>query len=410
MQLTNSKYFPHPKQLRFHSATERYLLFLAGIGTGKTMAGIHHCLINGMRNPGYDGMIVSPTYPMLRDVILPLWKQYIPKDIYEYKVHDKQINVEYAGNRFTIYLRSTENPDTIRGLNLAWAWCDEIAMCASEEAWDIIQGRIGRIKSIPHPQIFATTTPKGYNWLIKKFFKAEDKSQYRVIRARSSDNPWMPKSFIEALRRDYGEDFARQELDAEIVESSGLCWDIRDVHTNWRERDIRDQGGLSRVVAGVDWGFSQPASIVVVGRTRNGTYYALEEWYAKGKLPRDIYKEMQRVRAKWNVKMFYCDSAEPARVAEAKQLGLPVKPVKKGEGSIALGVNEVRSLLDISSKTGKPGMYISNNCKWLLKEAEDYHFDNESEKIIAGSGDHACDALRYAVHSELNKPKIRGWK
>lgn len=404
-RIIKPKYKPHPKQVRFHKRYARYKLFLAGIGTGKTLAGVHECLLQSQKNPNHDGCIVAPTYPMLRDVILPLWKEFIPKSLYEIKKKDGLI--ELATGQ-TIFLRSCERPDTIRGLNLGWAWGDELAMLQKHEVWRILQGRVGRTKDVPYPCLFATTTPRGWNWIAREFLKREDKN-YLTIRARSSDNPHFSPELLEALRESYGEEFARQELDAEVLDVSGLCWQIfPDIHCDWRYSDVA--GKFRRIVAGVDWGFSAPTAIIVCGITKDRKFFLLDEVYKRRLTFSDVYQEMNKLKMKWKIKTFYCDSSEPARIAEACGKGLNCVPAKKGAGSRLRGVQEVRQLLSVSGTLGRPSLYINEErCKNLLRECEGFHYvDDDSDDVVGEDGDHAVDAVRYIIDAEYGGSGIVG--
>jgi phage terminase large subunit-like protein len=400
-----TKYNPHPKQALFHSLRHRFRnrLFFAGIGTGKTLAGCHEAIFMSLANPGFDGLIASPVYPMLRDVILPIWKEFIPKEMYTFYKQDKIFEL-WTGQR--IYLRSLENFDAMRGLNVAWAWADELAMVQNQEAYMVMQGRVGRVKC-PCPGIFATTTPRGYNWLVKKWKNGG--KDYVTIRARSEDNPYFSRALLEQLMADYSEEEIRQELWAEVVETTGLAWNINhNIHCNWRAEDLR-RNKITKVVAGVDWGWSVPSAIIVGARTKDGRWWLVDEFYKKNIVPNDLYREMAHLKRKWNIRTFYCDSAEPARIAEANGKGLRCIPSKKGSGSISRGVQEVRGLLKVRGRIGQPGLMVSPHLKWWHKEVESYHFeDADSDKVVGDDGDHLMDATRYLFDAELNNPQVKG--
>jgi hypothetical protein len=73
--------------------------------------------------PNSTGMIVAPTYPMLRDgprkMLLDIAR---PAGIL--KTHNIFTGtIVLHGNR-TILLRSADNPDRLRGDNLGWIWFD----------------------------------------------------------------------------------------------------------------------------------------------------------------------------------------------------------------------------------------------------------------------------------------------
>jgi phage terminase large subunit len=394
-----SRYLPHPKQVRFHRAKELYRLFLAGIGTGKTLAGVHECISMSLQNPQCDGCIVEPTFPMIRDVMLPVWKEWVDNSIWTYKKSEQKI-VLWTGQN--IFLRSAENPERIRGLNLAWAWGDELAQVPTADVWRILQGRI-RDPRARRRGLFATTTPKGWNWLAKLFVNATSPT-YRWIKARTSDNPYLPSDFVQGLRDDYGEEFARQELDADILELQGLVWPISPgVHCRWDTESAR--GRIKEWFGGIDWGYSAPSALVVGGRDEEGTWYLFEEWRKPRQLTEDIIEQMKSFSRKYRIHHWYADSAEPDRIKEVKNAGFACRPADKRRGA---GIADVRSLLAVRGSTGRPRLHISPKMKWWLKEQEEFHYVEDTEDTIGENGDHLMDATRYMVHSVLNRRQIKG--
>lgn len=405
MKTIISPYRPHPKQALFHSVYAPYKLFLAGIGTGKTLAGVHEILNLARQNPGYDGLISSPTFPMLRDVIITQWEEFIPSRLYTLHKKDQYIEL-WTGQK--LFLRSFERPEGIRGLNLGYAWADEMAIVNNQDAWKILVGRVGRTKGAPYPSIIATTTPRGWNWLTKKFLKNPGKD-YKTIRARSSDNPHFNPELLRRLREEYSDDYAAQELDAEIIESGGKPIDITDVHTNWEFSSIDNLTGRRRVVGSVDWGFSAPACILIFMQiVKTGKWYLVEEFYKRRVMSSDFYGKMKQLKNKWGVKRFYADSSEPERIATVNGMGISCQPVKKGAGSITNGITEARSLLKVDHK-GNPGCYVHRSCTNFIRESDSAYYEgDESEKIICPEGDHAIDCFRYFAREESRGPQIVG--
>jgi hypothetical protein len=54
-----SPYVPKPHQARFHALPHDEALFLAGVGAGKTLTGVHEAVFLAQDNPDCDGAIVS---------------------------------------------------------------------------------------------------------------------------------------------------------------------------------------------------------------------------------------------------------------------------------------------------------------------------------------------------------------
>ena len=56
----------YPKQDDFFRCQDRFAAFVGGIGSGKTFVGCVWAMVKAQ--PGTLGLVIAPTYPMLRDV------------------------------------------------------------------------------------------------------------------------------------------------------------------------------------------------------------------------------------------------------------------------------------------------------------------------------------------------------
>jgi len=199
-------------QSKFWNSEARFRLFVGGIGSGKTRAGT----IEAFRQPPNSvGMIVAPTYPMLRDATLRTFLELARSAniLVSFKAGD--MVAKLRGER-TILFRSGENPDRLRGPNLGWFMLDEAAML-SDEVWNIM---IGRLREEPS-RGWAVTTPRGKNWLYNRFMNGKD---CEIIKSSSRDNPYLPEGFIESLESSYTAEWQAQEIEGDFLDPSGAMF------------------------------------------------------------------------------------------------------------------------------------------------------------------------------------------
>jgi predicted phage terminase large subunit-like protein len=199
-------------QTKFWNSNARFRLFVGGIGSGKTRAGT----IEAFRQPPNSvGMIVAPTYPMLRDATLRTFLELAraANILVNFKAGD--MVAKLRGER-TVLFRSGENPDRLRGPNLGWFMLDEAAML-SDEVWNIM---IGRLREEPS-RGWAVTTPRGKNWLYSRFTNGKD---CEIIKSSSRDNPYLPEGFIESLESSYTAEWQAQEIDGDFLDPSGAMF------------------------------------------------------------------------------------------------------------------------------------------------------------------------------------------
>jgi predicted phage terminase large subunit-like protein len=204
------RFRPTKPQRAFLQSTARNLAFIGGIGSGKTRASVIKAL--GMP-PKTIGMLVAPTFGMLRDTVLRTFMDIARKQptlIASFNQSDLHARL-FDGKE--ILFRSADNPERLRGPNLAWAGLDEAALM-KRETLDIMLGRL-RL----HPgNMWFTTTPKGTTHWLPEYMR---NGNVEVHRSRTLDNPHLPQAYLDNLKQQYTAQFYRQEVLGEFVDFAG---------------------------------------------------------------------------------------------------------------------------------------------------------------------------------------------
>lgn len=196
-------------QAKFWTSPCKFRLFVGGVGSGKTRAGC----VEILRQPsGSTGMVLAPTYPMLRDATLRTFLDLAQRGGILESFNKAEMAASIIGDR-TVLFRSADAPDRLRGPNLGWFYLDEAAMM-KPEVWLIM---IGRLREDP-AKAWVTTTPRGKNWLYQEFVKTD--GEHEIIRASSKTNPFLPVDFVRVLEETYDDRFAAQEIGGEFLDES----------------------------------------------------------------------------------------------------------------------------------------------------------------------------------------------
>ncbi len=124
-----------------------------------------------------------------------------------------------SGSR--ILLRAIDEFERLRGTNLAWFGVDELTY-APEEAWLRLEGRLRdpRAKKLGG---FAVWTPKGFDWVYRKFIQ-NPAPGYDVVLAKPYENRFLlgqVPDFYERLKGSYDENFFRQEVLGDYLNAKG---------------------------------------------------------------------------------------------------------------------------------------------------------------------------------------------
>jgi len=209
-------------QERFITAKTRGRLFLAGIGSGKTYILCYSAITEALQSR--ICCIVSFTYRSLRDVVASTMINCLEQMSISY--HFNKVDMTFIINNTPILLRSGDAPDRLRGLNLDSCLIDE-ASYLSRDIFDIM---IGRLRRSPNAWWGLVSTPKGRNWLydiIKQENMLEvfnnkymSNNDLTVVLQSTLTSPFLPDTYVADLLKQYTTSFARQELDAQIIDNT----------------------------------------------------------------------------------------------------------------------------------------------------------------------------------------------
>ncbi len=388
-------YTPHPFQVDFHKSTKRFRSLIAGRRGGKTTAGAIEAVKHALQGKTL-GWCVSPTYSMGQDVTVPEVKQWLPLDAIK---HTTKTEI-FLKNGSIIKFKSADNPDALRGAGLDWLWLDE-ACFMKPYTWDVIYPALADKNGIA----WVTTTPCGFDWVYEKFYKAveKDPNNFDCIRFKSIDNPHLDPKLIENARNDLSPQMFRQEFEASFETFTGLVYKEFDrnvhvikpfeIHNSWTR------------LRGIDFGFTNPFVCLWVAIDGDENIYVYDEHYKSQSLLKEHAQVIHAKTGRSNIAATYRDPSAAQEAEELTDLGVYTTPAINtinSDKDYRVGINAVASKLQINPHTGKPKLFVFNNCVNLIEEFQKYRWEekkdgvNQKEKPMKFN-DHAMDALRYIL-------------
>jgi len=215
------EYTPLPSQERFHRSAARFKGFSGPIGSGKSQALCQEAVKLSYLNPGRTGLLGAPTYPMLRDAVQSTLFEILERNRIPCEHHKAENVLVMRDTRSRVLFRPMDEFERLRGTNLAWFGLDELTY-TPEEAWVILEGRL-RDPRGPRLCGFAAWTPKGYDWVYRRFL-LEPVEGYEVILAKPFENRHLLErvpDFYRRLARSYDARFYQQEVMGEYLNISG---------------------------------------------------------------------------------------------------------------------------------------------------------------------------------------------
>jgi len=200
---------------------------------------------NRRTSPNLAGALIAPTFQAAREVMVEGAGWGIVDQLGDRIVNYNRSTFEIttrSGSR--IYMRSAERPDSIRGLNLNWAWCDEIGAWTRPEAWH--QGLMPALRIGERPQIMVTTTPRRVR-LVRELYKRYTEGDDTIVlgTATTFDNPHLSDLAKEELLRLYGgTHIGEQELYGKLIDVVvGAIWRSEWIRRCTRQ-DVIGRGGM----------------------------------------------------------------------------------------------------------------------------------------------------------------------
>lgn len=193
----NVLYKPHPKQLEFHEAGEKIVLYGGAAGGGKSYAMLMDALPNCIHGD-YRALIIRKTSPMLKELI-GVSRSLYPK-AFPGARYNKQESVWYFPGGATIefgYLDKPEDLERYQGLPYAYIGFDEIQHQRSPEGFLYLMSRLRSANPEITCYMRASANPGGAAWVKEYFIDPaapgttfwKDGLSYKFIPARLEDNP-----------------------------------------------------------------------------------------------------------------------------------------------------------------------------------------------------------------------------
>lgn len=393
-----------PAQNQIAADTHRFRVANCGRRFGKTVLAIEEIKGKAFAKQSRIAYI-GPTIQQTRDIV---WEQ-LKKELQAITlyVNDTRLEIKVKtvkGDESLIVLRGWEAIETLRGQSYDFIVIDEIASMRNwDEKWqEVIRPTLTDRKG----QVLFISTPKGFNHFYGLFRKESEDTDYKSFHFTSYDNPNIPVEELDKARLEVTEDRFAQEYLADFRKTEGLVYKEfdRTKHLFKDEDILGNNGGQLRhhftfKMAGLDFGYTNPAAIAEIWEDSDGTFWVVSEWYKTGKTNAEIIEYGKSL----DVSAWYPDPAEPDRIEEMKRAGMNVREVSK---DVLKGIDCVRNLF----KTNK--LKIHHKCYNLIAELETYSYKekqlnrNEPEEPIK-EGDHLLDAIRYPLFMRLGRQERR---
>lgn len=327
---------------------------------------------------------IAPTYQQARDIA---WAQ-LKNDCKQAAdtINESRLEIRLV-NGSLIILRGWEAIETLRGQAFDLIVLDEVAMVRN--FWLNWQEVIRPTLTDTKGEALFISTPKGFNHFYDLYNLQEEDADFKSYHFSTYDNDHIPVEEVDKARMELSSDRFAQEYLADFRKTEGLVYKEfereRHVFTQMPEMPVE-------IIAGVDFGFTNPCAIPNIEIDATDTWWITSEYYETGKTDTQVAEFVSAKR----YNQVYPDPEAPAAIAEMRKRGVNVRDVVKGKDSIKNGIDAVRERL----KANKLKIHVS--CINTIMEFETYSYPdkkpdhNEQENPI-DENNHMMDAIRYPV-------------
>lgn len=446
------KFVPNPGgQTLFCEATKfdriepldhRWVALLGGIGSGKTYTGGAWAASRALLDPYSRGLITANTFGQLaRSTLVGLvevCRNYnIPLEPWRDGIEDQALAIAncqrcYIGpDRAFVYVLSMGSflgkSQAARGIQVRWAWSDEAAY-APEQAFQVLDGRLGRGPGQLKGQGIVTTSPNGYNWVWDRFGDPErdarKKKVYVMFPCPTKENiKYLGEDYILSLETNYTEELAQQELEGLFVNSTvGRIYKYfdRNKHAlSGEDAELLRYNPKFPVHLAFD--FNHSPACATLSQIRNAEIHTFKEYYL---MDADTY-ELSELIIEWLQEKGHCgeiyvygDASGFAKSAASRlsnwdivasylaQAKLEVHwRVPKKNPLVLTRINSVNCLFR------NHRIYVDKaECPELIKDLDSLTWDGTNIDKADKLRSHLSDSLGYLAHTLYPYKAIASYK
>ncbi len=401
-------YTPLPSQAKFLKSKSRLKGFSGPVGSGKSSALAFEAIRLAFINYGRQGVLAAPTLGMLRDATLTTMFGALDEQDIDFELHksDGELTILSPGSK--ILLRSLEEPERLRGTNLAWFGVDELSY-TREQGWLRLEARLRDPKS-KRLCGFGVWTPQGHDWIYKRFIH-EPVPGYDCIRAKPFENRFLldkTPDYYERLENSYDPKFYKQEALGEYLNSrADKVYHCFDAGVNVASHRYEPSKPL---LWAMDFNVSPMSSVVLQWRgerlavideivldraTTEEACMEFENKYKKHAGQIEVYGDASGRNMHTTGGNDYATVQSYLTRAGFRNVRIHVPA---SNPAVLSRVRKVNALF--TNATGEVRLEVDPRCKELIRDLEAVMYKPDSgviDKIRDPKRTHASDALGYAI-------------
>ena len=397
----------HPPQQQFFDNQSEIVGLSAGYGAGKTRALCSMAIKLAAQNIGYIGAILEPVAPLIRDIWITDFDQFLEhyeipysfraSPLPEYTLHFKEGDSK-------LLCRSFENYSRIIGLNLSHVLVDEIDTVSPSICDKAFPKILGRLRAGNVRQFCAASTPEGFRWMYNTFGtdEAKERTDRQLIKMSTYDNKFLPSDFIERMQSNYDPSMLRAYLMGDFINlQTGLVYDrfSREQNLITEKPEIQ----IEPLRIGIDFNIGNMNAVVGIVKDQKLLIFdEITKAHDTDALAQEI-----KARYPYNKIYIYPDASGGNRSTNSSQTDIAIlesygfsNQSPRSNPPIRDRVSSVQALL--CNGKGETRLHIHASCRKLIESMELQSYNEKGEPDKESGYDHMADCLGYLIWREFN--------
>ena len=411
-------YVPYPKQIAFHSATQRTRMFIGGNRTGKTTSAAADDLIQVLplelcpphlkayKRYGFDDpakiRVITPDLTDTMESVLEKYREVCPAEALRGGAWDKAFdkvkrNLHFKRGDRINFMSTEQDPNKFGGQAFHRIHFDEEP--SGPNAWKIYRESRMRLIDYGGDMVFSMTPLMETDWIEDKLWEQRGSDRVFGIQASMRDNPYLSEEEIDEALADLTAEERQAVEHGQFVSFAGKFYPefTREVHVLVATPDISEMD----VVVAIDPG--SRTGVVWVAFDADNTAVVFDEFFPDGMVVPDVAAEIKKRNEMWGIEpSFVIDPAARIRTGPSQEqftTEYARHGIYCGSGQNERGPG----IMEVKRRLQKKGIFFTEGVPNVIWQMSRYRRDPNSQDDWAAVKQtqtirfDLLDAVRYAV-------------
>lgn len=388
----------------------KYPLFCAGMGTGKTEVMANKAMIDASQSSTALIGCYAPTYDLLKLITASRITQKLIENDIRHTFNQSDMTIYTANSGFGDFiLRTLDNPARIVGYETYTAHVDELDTLKTEHArmaWNQVIARNRqqpRGMAEPFNQVSAYTTPEGFKFCHDRWVTNANK-YYGMVQASTYSNPYLPMDYIESLKASYPASLIEAYIEGKFVNlTSGAVYPEFNRTANATLEKEQDKEPLH---VGMDFNVYNMAAVVCV--IRDGEPLAVRELTGI----RDTPAMIESLENLFPERKIYIYPDASGRNSSSKGASLTDINMLRAHFTVRARASNPRikdRIMSVNAVISSRLFKVNvERCSELTDGLEQQAYDKNELPDKSSGVDHVLDALGYFIywHFPVSRPQF----